>query len=342
MVAEQSAGRLLRIGLGIAAVLLVANTLASWYLSSLSTRNEAYRTVTDKWNLLLDLPQPVDVLILGDSTCNQGVMPSIIHEQLGLTALNLCTFGDLLVANDAWMLETYIERYGPPKMVIMVHALDEWERTFTRNPLWAKIPQGQAFWRGLPPDIGISKLDRQWMLFQRYVPLYWETNSLSSPIIDPWSASKPAELPGPDGFTARAGDSAAELAQQAATLLQREAANPSRVGFSMSSANSSALERVLDLSETSGFSLVLFNSPEYEPLLKQAWIAPYLDQMAAVFGRYEAVYPNFHYLLREPMTFPGSQMQSGDHVTAEGAVAYTERIVSEVKALHVPTERAAT
>ena len=98
-----------------------------------------------QWNLLLTLEQPVDTLILGDSSGAYGVLPDVVEEVLGGSAINLCTDGQSAPLADPWMLSTYIEKYGVPDRVILVRT----PLTYTRDtPLdcVARIPMPWKFW----------------------------------------------------------------------------------------------------------------------------------------------------------------------------------------------------
>src|SRR5262245_9968724 len=90
--------------------------------------NLGYRVIQQKWEMLLDLKQPVDWIVLGESSGSEGVTPDIISQELGGKALNLCTIGNMLVVNDAWMLDKYIAKFGPPRGVVIVHVYDIWDR----------------------------------------------------------------------------------------------------------------------------------------------------------------------------------------------------------------------
>src|SRR5438128_2449200 len=110
---------------GVLALVALANTAALFVLSRHPV-NHGYKVIGAKWELLREQERPVDWLVLGDSSGNQGVVPAVLSERLGGSSLNLCTVGDLLAVNDAWMLETYIGTVGAPRKVLMVHAYDIW------------------------------------------------------------------------------------------------------------------------------------------------------------------------------------------------------------------------
>ncbi|MEB3229478.1 MAG: hypothetical protein VKJ64_00600, partial [Leptolyngbyaceae bacterium] len=99
--------------LGTLIVVLLFNGLANGFFIYLISQRSFF-LASHKWTLLNNLEEPIDWLVLGDSSCNQGVIPEILSRELGGTTLNLCIFGPLLVFNDAWMLEQHIRQVGPP------------------------------------------------------------------------------------------------------------------------------------------------------------------------------------------------------------------------------------
>src|SRR5262245_5791244 len=124
---------------GAIAVVAILNVAAMGILGAWST-NIGYRLVQEKWDLLMRQRSPVEWLVLGDSSCNQGVVPAVLDEELRTTSLNLCTIGDMMLVGDAWMLRSYLQRVGVPRHVVMVHVYDIWGRGSMRGELLAKVP----------------------------------------------------------------------------------------------------------------------------------------------------------------------------------------------------------
>ena len=121
------------------------------------------------------------MLILGDSSGNQGVDPKVIREKMHLSSINLCTIGDAMVVNDALMLEDYINRYGTPQSALIIHGYDIWSRDLNLSVL-SKIP-GSWWGEGPGPDLGLKGKTKIYL--NRYVPLYSETRSMAQVIQNP-------------------------------------------------------------------------------------------------------------------------------------------------------------
>ena len=90
-------------------IFLLVLLLASNFLLSRFSTNVGYTWIRMKWELLLDLDRPVDILVLGDSSMNQGLDTDYIAATEQVSALNLATNGALISVNDVWMLERYLK-----------------------------------------------------------------------------------------------------------------------------------------------------------------------------------------------------------------------------------------
>jgi hypothetical protein len=69
--------------------------------------------------------EPVDVLVLGDSSGLMGVDPRIIREQTTLSAYNLCTVSWLGVEGNRVLLDQFIATHGQPSIIIYHFAPSE-------------------------------------------------------------------------------------------------------------------------------------------------------------------------------------------------------------------------
>ncbi len=156
--------------------LLATNEYASRYLGRY-TSNRGYWIVHQKWELLEAQEEPVDWLILGDSSCNQGVMPQEWDKLTGGRSINLCSIGNMVTIDDAWMLERYIERHGPPKNVLIMHVYDMWHRDLN-NALLGQIPLGYGFWNRFDPAVELTFDEWKSVVASRYLPLYSQNTSL--------------------------------------------------------------------------------------------------------------------------------------------------------------------
>ena len=134
----------------LVALVVALNLAAVVYIWAYSP-NRGYWLAAAKWQMLEDLEEPVDTLVLGDSSCNQALIPEVVDEILGGPTINLCTIGDMTVR--LWDLETHKELFA-----LRLPAGAE-----QRNPYWdfdfRCTDQGEC-WIAVPLTMGRLALYR--------------------------------------------------------------------------------------------------------------------------------------------------------------------------------------
>lgn len=325
-VAPSSRRQVLGVLAGAIAGVLLLNYAAAVALAN-DSRNLGYWLVRQKWERLNDLREPVDWLVLGDSSGNQSVMPSVLAERLGGRAVNLCTVANMLAVNDAWMLDAYIQRMGSPKNVVLVHVYDSWRRDL-ETALVTKIPRPWGFWRDLSPPVQLSNRQLAEAALDRYAPLYSRHATLASLLRRSDPSPIGAFTLGDDGFmnVVSAKPEAVEREREEHAKVARE--QP----FVMSAMNRAALTRIRGLAETHGFDVYLANAPIYGRLWEEPGFAAYyagvMRELKALIGSSERM----HLLLEQPMQFPVSELQGVDHVTGAGALRYSAHLADALRA----------
>ncbi|MEC4984627.1 MAG: hypothetical protein SAJ37_13535 [Oscillatoria sp. PMC 1068.18] len=304
-----------------------------WYLKYFP-QNEGYSRIEEKWQLMLNLSEPVDVLILGDSSCHQGVDPSIIEADLNVKALNLCTIADALVVNSAWMLDKYIEKHGAPKAVVLVYVYDVWHRDLNWNVM-SQIPLSWGFWHNLDPEIEIS-FDAQWNLFlDRYVPLYSKDQSIKHIFANPhdWFQKESRDEIEEYGSASEANPKYVEENTEAHFEFVEENK------FKLSESNRLALEKIISLANDEDFDVYLVNSPLYEGLYKNDNFRDYLQDLQITLDSYERENDRVYYLFREPRKFADNQMENADHVIESAAEIFSHELAEDINKIRETRER---
>ncbi|MDO8649012.1 MAG: hypothetical protein Q7R81_04495 [Candidatus Peregrinibacteria bacterium] len=97
------------------------------YVFWLPTHAQADWTYTQQQKMLRSAEE-FDVLILGDSTAGNGVIPSLFQERTGMRAHNFGTTALVAAFADPVMLLTYLEHHPPPRAIIVVRSLNTWVR----------------------------------------------------------------------------------------------------------------------------------------------------------------------------------------------------------------------
>ncbi len=293
-------------------------------------RNLAGWIIGHKWRMLLRLDHPVDDLVLGDSSCNQGVNPAVLAPALGdRTAINLCTIGDMLTTNDAWMLQTYIERHGAPRRVVIVHVYDIWSRDFDWSRV-GSVPVGYFDLRKLRPAMKLERWQLRSYLESRYFPLYSSNRSLQTRL----RIGAPEEAAGPRhvdslGFLADTVAYPDSVEQDFAGHLRFLA----RDRFHLSADNARGLRRIAALAEQHDFDVYLASAPVYERLAQAEPFQRYLAEVAQALDSVTGPRSRVRLVFTEPMAFPASEMQNADHLVHSAADRFTRALAEEIVAL---------
>ena len=311
------------------AMLILTNLLMIVYLDK-NSMNYGYWTIHQKWNLLAGLDSPVDWLILGDSSCSQGVMPEIFKSELNQTAINLCTTGDMGTVDNLWMLEEYIERFGPPKNVLMVHTFDIWHRNF--NPVrLGQIPRPWKFWEDhtYGTDFMYEKDVRDETFIEHYVPLLSQNKTIRmiirsslagkhNPINSFWTMTENGFVPAfePKPEIVLAGE------QQQVDFVAENS-------FTVSVINNQALQEMVELADRYDFNLYLANSPVFEGLYADSDYQSYNFSLQSYLQDVANQSTNIQHIA-SVKTFPAEQMQNPDHLIVSGAEEYTRWLVGEI------------
>ncbi len=311
---------------GTIALVALLNLLAGLWLER-SSPNLGYRLIRAKWHALRTLEAPVDWLILGDSSGNQGLRPDVLERALGGRALNLCTIADTLTLNDAWMLREYLSRFPPPRAVVVVHVYDVWRRSPNVSVL-AQAPMGLAAWVRLKPRPPLDSSALIERLATRLLPIYSESHSLKELMRRPTLRRPDLPSSAPDGFMAVTQANPARVLEQKTGHLEFVRSAP----FKMSAANRSGLEEMIRLAEEKGFDLWLTPSPMYEGLYREPDFQTYYGALLAELDALSRRHPRVRVLMRAPPLFSPDQMENADHVVGEAALAYSERVASALLA----------
>lgn len=308
--------------------LLVAtfNLVLAWGLRH-TTPNRGYWLVKTKFQMLRGLEAPVDRLVLGDSTCNQGVRPEILEARLGGSTINLCTFGPNGLVDDALMLDAYVRKFGPPKSVIVVHAPDVWSRPINYYTLsQAPLGDGDLRWLGGNGLLGASA--RLKIFLGEYVPIYSAGKGAAELLRHPFnSASRRFELE-PNGFMKVDPDP-----ENTRSDIDRVVRGLNMYAKPLSGSNAVALEAMAALADKEGFDLVLFHSPVCDLLIERPETMREYTALNVKLNAQAAKSSHVFVGAEAAWTWPAEQMQNADHLTTTSSVAYTVKMAEALAKL---------
>lgn len=311
----------MRLTLTVLIVLLVTN-FAVYFSGTFTNLDSGVFLIRHKWQLLRELDEPVDWLILGDSSANQGVNPDLFQTQDEGTVVNLGTVGNVLLIDDVWMLQDYIEEHGVPKNVVIVHVYDMWMRDADTS-VFAHMP-----WDYMS-DIGLfsSMKERLELLWFRYVPLYQSEKQVFRAISYPKSMfTQPIRVTS-DGFTRVDSPNPEIVAQDIDSHMTRILPED----FILSPTNQLAINELVKLANEHDMNVFIANSPIHEDLVGQEAFTNYFENVSRLLVNLDQSSPNIHYVLRHTPSYDSSVMENVDHVTIEGANLFSSELFDEIR-----------
>lgn len=307
----------------------------TYYYLRLNTPNLGYKVIAKKWELLGKMNEKKNWIILGDSTCNQGLSISVFEEENSIEAVNLCTLGDMLTVDDSWILEKYIEKFGSPENVLVIHAYDMWYRDEVDFNLTSQIPLISLI-KSQPNPWVFSKKDILTLFLYKYFPLYSEKSSLLETIVGFFQkeALQGKVVFDDDGF------------------MSMEHANPEWVAvsvaghkdfvrknkFSMSSKNLAGLNSIRNMAERYGFNVFIANSPVNSELFSDEYFRNYFFSVNDYLKGFAKKSDRIYYI-NNFSVFPANQMISSDHIITSASSKYSRDISKEIKKARETTEK---
>lgn len=337
-----SAVRMLLVVVLMAGTLLAVNRGVGRWLDRRGT-NLGYVYIAHKWWVLEQLDQPVDWLVLGDSSGSQGFDPAVLTAQTGKRAVNLGTLGNFGLHDDLWMLEEYIERFGPPERVVLVHVYDVWRRRL-KGSLVGRIPRDWVLDDETAERYDFDDDKRKELLLNRYARLYADRTSLRKTLeyaylrwthddeelaeIRRKDKALPVEDPElmDDGFVRMCGAITHVVKGDARGHMRF--VNKSRPRISKD--NREALLAIAKLAREHGFAVTVINGPLYERLrIKEPW-QRYFDGLVRQLRTVVKDYPEVQ-VVDQVLGFDGDQLQNVDHITCDATEAYTRWAIDQIE-----------
>lgn len=314
-----------RLVAGAAVFVILANLLAVVVLD-LHNPNRGNWLVLEKGRRATEAPA-VETLVLGDSSCNQGLRPSGLAAALGGPAYNLCTIGTLSLTGDVVLLDRYLATHPPPKRVIVSHAPDVWYRLPSLFTLGLLRPGSEAQaglsalgWGGVVPRVK--------MLVGHWLPLYGATLSLADLLREPFDTWGRTYTLDADGFMEVTTFDPDRLAQDMRDMIPLVRAARGR----LPGANAAALRVLAERARTHGFQLHLVPSAVAAEVAGDPEFVAYAERLWPVVEAELAGTPGAGWTIREFLPYPAAQMELTDHLLSAAADDFTARVAAAVRA----------
>ena len=315
------------------AVVFAVNALLYFYLqwqplkvSSTPDKTWGYASATlPAWRGIEHLEGPVDNIILGDSGALINLQCGIISDCLGGTTINLGNTGMSGLIMDGWMLKRYIDRFGPPRNVLLLRTNNSWEREHDTRFL-AVLPFHWGFWDefGLVPNWKPNELLD--LYISKYLVIYSDADIIRDRLTDPASFfSQPYWSIGVTNEYDRGLRANPALVEAATTDNNSEFFRR----IVPSGESSKSLKFMYDLARQYHFQLYILQGPEND--------AMYQDQRrkdrVAMLQTYLSHFTDnqlIHLVPDAPLTFSKMEMQNPNHLTPEAAGRYSQAIASSI------------
>lgn len=304
--------------------MILINVLAIVYLAN-DPINRAQVVVKKKWELIHELDAPLNYLVVGDSSANQGFNPQIVDDTIGLRGLNLATNGNFGFVDDVWLLETYLALHPVPQTVIVIHTYDTPQREVPAIDLIGTyaIPLSDLLNYTYMAD-QLSFFDVIEIYKIRILPIYYRRSSLMNALTQSFGIfEKPYPL-NEDGFMSVTPKGIntfnSEPDRKAPLHLQLLKAQ-----FSQDNLN--AVNRMIDLAETYDFDLYFVNGPSYMGLEADEKFQVFRQNLHKIYRRFDEQSPNVYYI-PAVFLFPAEAMVSMDHLIADAADDYTRQVMT--------------
>jgi len=313
-----------------ALIVLIGNSCASAYLevkprSAHGPEVWGVRYALRAWQGLIELSAPVDTIILGDSEAEQNLLSGPIGDRLGGSVFNLGNIFGTTLLSDAWMLQYYIDKFGPPRNVVLLRDYAAYELGHSLE-FMSIVPLEWGYWDRLGPAPVWKSGEKRRLYISKNIPLYSESDILS------YRLKHPNEL-----FTQQAVALRPDRNYSYGTIAPSEFGDWLDTGsagvygpFSPSADSVNALRDMSDQARRLGFQLYIAVGPEWDKVSKDP------DRQAKVNAAWEWLAqftdPEYVHLVLESMVFQEDQMQSPTHLRLGAARQYTEAVLSDMVA----------
>ena len=289
--------------------------------------NEYYFLLNRKLSLLKKIDRKIDWLILGDSSGNQGIDPSIISDSLGGSSVNLCTYADMTLIDDCWMLDYLIKKDLAPSNVIISRVYDTWSRSVNYT-LYSQYPASWVIFNRNKPEVPPPAGTRFETIVNHLFPVIHQKRQVINLIEHPSEFfTEPVHVE-TDGFFRYQGEADPYgVRRDARGHLDYVSKYDVKIGHY----NLAALKFLQEVSAREGINIYLCNSPVYDSLLLDRQFSAFYERLTDSLETYTEGFLNFKYINHPATPFPDSLLQNVDHVTEQGSVIFTDLIIKQIK-----------
>lgn len=281
-----------------------------------------------KWKIVAELAEPVDIVIIGDSSANQGIDPLLIEEVTGLKGINLATVASWGMVDNVWLLEEYIQQHGVPPTVIAVYAFDTQQRDASLPDLLATFPVPIEAIIDASFVEDYTAVDWGVIYLKRLFPLYYRHETLRRATIEfatsQFGIFTPHYVFNSAGFLQWTDAYPARVVRSSNMRLVRIHNTEAPGAFSQ--ANLAAMERLIAMADIFDFELYIAHGPIYEGLENDERFAPLRQALNETYTALVADRSNVAFI-PTVATFRAEVMENFNHLIVDAAHDYTLQLV---------------
>jgi hypothetical protein len=285
-------------------------------------------SVTQAWLGVQKLHKPVDILLLGDSSCGANLVPGDVADRLGGRVINLGnTIGSSLLM-DAWMLSAYTSEHGAPKAVVVARASLGYgfkhSIEFMANPL---LPWDYWDTYGAVPDWQDGEIRE--LFITKYGVLYSDADVLRERLLNVWDLFNYSANPYGTSHSYSAGYKQPKEDMDINT--RKPGFYFGKFYWSVDSTN--AIKYMAGLARKYHFQLYFTLQAEWDEAVNAGLRTEYLAAQKKYLSQFTD--PTYvHVIDQIPKTlFTNEQMQSVNHLWHGSEKIYTEEIVNGITAI---------
>ncbi len=289
----------------------------------LSVYDINYKLLREPWQDLHGMSQPVQWLILGDSSGKYSVSPAAFEKAFTGAAWNLCSVRSRSLLENLLMLEFYMGKFGAPKNLVICRAPDSWFTGYSEEGL-LKIPLRVDEWNRLDSPSPVSLSGFLPHFLNRYLVLYGESAFLKKIILSPWNRPVQHYHSGQGQLIAMTHDPTI-FDSHFKTQVDNDLLEKTEV-------NEVCLKKIADLAAQGHTNVYLCMGPIYDGLLPLPQYSSQYPLVQQRLARFSKINPYVHYIPPGPV-MPKSFFHSLHHLLKPNSDIFSERLTTEISAL---------
>lgn len=321
----------------IVTLLLVTAVTALGNVAALALSNPPWlspdrRIIGTKFQVLHE--RAADVVVLGDSSAAFGVNATVLGTQLGLSAVNLATFGRFELAGSAWTLDEYLAHHPAPKLVVALHGARTWWLEASGYDL-AQLPLEPGYWTRRAPTRSVDVRTLGEFALDRWAPLYTQHTSFARALRGGAFGVPERPAIAPDG-TMALGEEESRWANPESFLTRTVLPELAQRTPGVPERQRRAAEALAERAARDGFDLVFVSAPCWDELLSVPEHVVVIEESERFLAELAARSPWAQLLPGGPRYFARDEVENPYHLRAAAAEAYTRELAAALRALLPP------